>query len=169
MYITNYLDASVDISRYFAIVANACYVLKNGSRARPGKVWELWALPDPVTGPLRMDKHCVLAALLLPDHHQFYALTQVVFPRFYDHEHYLINYYIFLRCSVALNQIPDNYTELTSCSLRVYDADVSSYRETKCNAWDFERESGYESITTEVTSAQKYETSLMAKQSFSKY
>ncbi|EDV43369.1 uncharacterized protein Dana_GF16558 [Drosophila ananassae] len=54
------------------------------------------------------------------------------------------------RCSVALNQIPDNYTELTSCSLRVYDADVSSYRETKCNAWDFERESGYESITTEL-------------------
>ncbi|XP_017007301.2 organic cation transporter protein-like [Drosophila takahashii] len=44
-----------------------------------------------------------------------------------------------------------NYsTSLLACNIIQYDEDLSSFRDYKCSSWDFERDSNYESITTEL-------------------
>ncbi|KAH8315084.1 organic cation transporter protein-like [Drosophila kikkawai] len=55
------------------------------------------------------------------------------------------------RCSVPLKDLPENVTllEVDSCSVRQFDSDLVFY-ESKCQSWEFARESNYESITTEL-------------------
>ncbi|XP_017112390.1 organic cation transporter protein-like [Drosophila elegans] len=52
-------------------------------------------------------------------------------------------------CSPPEEASPKNLT-LLSCNIIEYDADLTSHRDYKCSSWDFERESNYESITTEL-------------------
>ncbi|XP_016961532.1 organic cation transporter protein [Drosophila biarmipes] len=57
------------------------------------------------------------------------------------------------RCSPPKEDFPGNSTYATSlltCSVTQYDEDLSSFRDYKCSSWDFEKESNYESITTEL-------------------
>jgi len=51
-------------------------------------------------------------------------------------------------------------TSLLTCSVIQYNEDLSSFRDYKCTSWDFERESNYESITTEVNFSPKVEKAL---------
>ncbi|XP_016935725.3 organic cation transporter protein [Drosophila suzukii] len=53
-------------------------------------------------------------------------------------------------CSPPKDYIPGNKTSLLACSIIQYDEDLSSFRDSKCSSWDFERESNYESVTTEL-------------------
>nr|XP_016935723.2 organic cation transporter protein-like [Drosophila suzukii] len=57
------------------------------------------------------------------------------------------------RCSPSKEDFPRNSTYSTSlltCNIIQYDEDLSSFRDYKCTSWDFERESNYESVTTEL-------------------
>ncbi|XP_017084703.1 organic cation transporter protein [Drosophila eugracilis] len=54
------------------------------------------------------------------------------------------------RCSPPIDDIKPNYTSLLTCSVIHYDKDQSSFRDYKCTSWDFEKESDYESVTTEL-------------------
>ncbi|XP_037730641.1 organic cation transporter protein-like [Drosophila subpulchrella] len=53
-------------------------------------------------------------------------------------------------CSPPKDFIPGNKTSLLACSIIQYDEDLSPSRDYKCSSWDFERESNYESVTTEL-------------------
>ncbi|XP_020813744.1 organic cation transporter protein-like [Drosophila serrata] len=56
------------------------------------------------------------------------------------------------RCSAPFKDLPGNVTllEVGSCSVRQFDDDMVSYGDIKCHSWEFDRESNYESITTEL-------------------
>ncbi|KAH8344137.1 hypothetical protein KR084_005025 [Drosophila pseudotakahashii] len=56
-------------------------------------------------------------------------------------------------CSLPKEEFQQNstiFTSLLTCSVIQYDEDLTSFRDYKCNSWDFERDSNYESITTEL-------------------
>ncbi|EDV48476.1 organic cation transporter protein [Drosophila erecta] len=54
-------------------------------------------------------------------------------------------------CSAPVEvEYSQHFTERLSCSVIQYDVDNSSFRESKCSSWDFEKESNYESVTTEL-------------------
>ncbi|EDV48477.1 uncharacterized protein Dere_GG23384 [Drosophila erecta] len=53
-------------------------------------------------------------------------------------------------CSAPVEGYSQHFTERLSCSVIQYDVDNSSFRESKCTSWDFEKESNYESVTTEL-------------------
>ncbi|KAH8344075.1 hypothetical protein KR084_004038 [Drosophila pseudotakahashii] len=53
-------------------------------------------------------------------------------------------------CSAPKEKFQPNSTSLLTCSIIQYNEDRSSSRDYKCTSWDFERDSNYESITTEL-------------------
>nr|XP_044250057.1 organic cation transporter protein-like [Drosophila takahashii] len=53
-------------------------------------------------------------------------------------------------CSAPKENFQPYSTSLLACSVIQYDEDLSSFRDYKCTSWDFERESNYESVTTEL-------------------
>ncbi|XP_017085169.2 organic cation transporter protein-like [Drosophila eugracilis] len=53
------------------------------------------------------------------------------------------------RCSKP-EHFQSNSTSLLACNVIKYDEDLSTFRDYKCSSWDFETESNYESITTEL-------------------
>ncbi|XP_039493368.2 organic cation transporter protein [Drosophila santomea] len=53
------------------------------------------------------------------------------------------------RCSQP-KEFQPNSTFLLSCSVILIDEDRTSFRDSKCSSWDFDKESNYESVTTEL-------------------
>ncbi|XP_043652426.1 organic cation transporter protein [Drosophila teissieri] len=78
-----------------------------------------------------------------------YGYTNIV-SSFHYFSQTLISFTPSYRCSAPVEEYSQNFTERFSCSVIQYDEDRSSFRDSKCTSWDFEKESNYESVTTEL-------------------
>lgn len=120
---------------------------------------ELWSLSVRITCTPWLHKPIVVAALLFADNHQFYAAAHVINFTQFDLKKKQQLIILFL-CRCIPEKTSDviayiNNTSAARCGYMEWDSDLMSHRETKCQSWHFERESGYESITTEVSHAPK--------------
>ncbi|XP_017060832.1 organic cation transporter-like protein [Drosophila ficusphila] len=78
-----------------------------------------------------------------------YGFTNIV-SSFHYFSQTLISFTPSHTCSPPVADFPTNSTELSACSVLQYSEDGSFLQEYECHSWDFEKESNYESITTEL-------------------
>ncbi|KAH8256342.1 hypothetical protein KR032_001624 [Drosophila birchii] len=80
-----------------------------------------------------------------------YGYTNIV-SSFHYFSQTLISFTPAHRCSAPFKDVPANATllEVGSCSVRPFDDNLDSFGDLTCHSWEFDRESNYESITTEL-------------------